>query len=314
MSEFHKNEPGQRRLPALDLKRIRGGAPFVMIGERLNVNGSARFARLVREGKDGEILKVARDQLGAGAGMLDVNVDDPALDSKAEMARIVDLLASDEEISKAPVMLDSAHWEVLESGLESLDGAGAANSLNLKGGEDEFRSRASLVRERGAALVFMAFDENGLAGTRERKVDVCTRAFRVLTEDLGFRPQDVILDPALLAVGTGIPGDEDHAVSFIESCRTLKAELPGCLVSAGISNVSFAYRGNNFIRKAMHTVFLHHAIEAGMDMAIVNVEQLGIYEDIPEEIRGPVEDLVLNRSPKALAQVMELAVRTRGRQ
>jgi 5-methyltetrahydrofolate--homocysteine methyltransferase len=312
MSDSNRNSPSRPGSPVLNLQNIRAGSPFVMVGERTNVTGSARFARLVREGDDERILEIARAQIHSGAHMLDVNVDDPMRDSKAEMARILELFASDPDVAKVPVMIDSAHWEVLEAGLKCLSGVGVVNSLSLRDGEEEFRRRAGIVRKHRAAVVFMAFDEDGLAETYDRKVQVCTRGYRILAGDMGFSPQDVILDPAILAVGTGLLGGEDCAVSFIEACRTLKADCPHCLVSGGVSNVSFAYRGNNLVRKAMHTVFLHHAVAAGMDMAIVNIGQMGLYEEVPDDIRAPIEDLILNRSPDALSRVMELAVRTRG--
>lgn len=314
MSDSSLKKSNRSRRPVLDIEECRRGAPFLMVGERMNVSGSARFARFLKEDGDEEILEIARRQVMDGAGMLDLNVDDPAVDSKAEMRRVLGLLASDREIAGVPVMIDSAHWEVLEAGLAFHKGPAVANSLNLKGGEEQFRDKAGLVHDCGAAVVFMAFDEDGLARTRDRKVEVCTRGYRILTEDIGFLPEDVILDPAILAVGTGLQDDQGNAISFIEACRTLKAELPRCLVSGGVSNLSFAYRGNDLIRQAMHTLFLRHAIEAGMDMGIVNVHQLGVYEEIPDEIRKPIEDLILNRSAEALAQVMELAVRTRGRE
>lgn len=296
----------------LDLPKLRAGSPYLKVGERTNVTGSAGFARLAREWDGAKLLEVVRGQIRSGAQMIDVNFDDPSLDSKAVMTRFLTLLGSDPEAARIPVMIDSAHWGVLEAGLDRLEGRCVVNSVSLRDGEDELKRRAGLVRGHGAALVFIAFDEDGLAESLERKVRVCSRAYEILTGGLGFPPQDVILDPAILAVGTGMPGDADRAVSFIEACRELKANLPYCLVSGGVSNVSFAYRGNNLIRKAMHTVFLFHAVEAGLDMGIVNLNQLGVYEDIPDEIRGPVEDLILNRGTDALSRVMELAVRTRG--
>ncbi len=300
------------RLSGLESMEIRQDSLFVNVGERTNITGSARFARLIREGHGEEALQVAREQLRAGAQIIDVNMDDPLLDSAAEMSRFLNLVASDPEIAAVPVMLDSARWEVLEAGLKCLQGKGAVNSLSLKDGEEEFIRRARLVRKYGAAVVVMAFDEEGQAESYERKVEVCSRAYGILTQRVGFPTEDIIVDPAIFAVGTGLSGQERGAISFIEACRTLKRTLPHCLVSGGVSNLSFAFRGNNFIRGHMHTVFLYHAIRAGMDMGIVNAGQLGVYEEIPREIRDPIEDLILDRRPDALKRVMEIAVRTRG--
>lgn len=299
------------RLSGLDMLEIGPDSLFINVGERTNLTGSARFARLIKEGLREDALQVARDQIRGGAQIIDVNMDDPLLDPAAEMTCFLNLIASDPEIARVPVMIDSAQWEVIEAGLKCIQGKGVVNSISLKDGEDEFVRRARLVREYGAAAVVMAFDESGQAESYKRKVEICTRAYRILADRVGFPPQDIILDPAIFAVGTGLAGQGDYAVAFIEACRTLKGTLPHCLVSGGVSNVSFAFRGNNTIREAMHSVFLYHAIRAGMDMGIVNAGQLGVYAEIPEEIRGPVEDLLLGRSPDALVRVMDLAQRAK---
>jgi 5-methyltetrahydrofolate--homocysteine methyltransferase len=292
------------RLSGLDMIEIRPGSLFVNVGERTNVSGSARFARLIRERRLDGALQVAREQIRAGASIIDVNMDEPLLDGPAEMTRFLNYCAADPEITQAPVMVDSAEWEVLEAGLKCLQGKGVVNSLSLKDGEEELMRRARRARAHGAAVVVMAFDENGLAEDYERKVDACSRAYTVLTERVGFPPQDVILDPGILAVGTGVPGQEGCAVSFIEACRTLKKLHPRCLISGGVSNLSFAFRGNQAVRRAMHAVFLYHAIRAGMDMGIVNSGQLDIYDEIPGDLRNLLEDLILDRRPDALARFL----------
>jgi 5-methyltetrahydrofolate--homocysteine methyltransferase len=298
-------------LSGLEPLEIRPDSLFINVGERTNLTGSARFARLIKEGRGEGALEVARDQIRGGAQIIDVNMDDPLLDSVSEMTKFLNLAASDPEINRVPVMIDSASWDVIEAGLKCLLGKGVVNSISLKDGEDEFIRKARLVRRYGAAAVIMAFDENGQAEDYRRKVDICTRAYAILTERVGFSARDIILDPGIFAVGTGMPGQDNHGVAFIEACRTIKETLPGCLVSGGVSNLSFAFRGNDVIRGAMHSVFLYHAVRAGMDMGIVNAGQLVVYEEIPLDLRRAVEDLILNRRPDALRDVMDLARRTR---
>jgi 5-methyltetrahydrofolate--homocysteine methyltransferase len=292
------------RLSGLEMLEIRLGSLFVNVGERTNISGSARFARLIRERRAEEALQVAREQIRSGASVIDVNMDEPLLNAVEEMTTFLNLCAADPEISQVPVMIDSARWEVLEAGLKCVQGKGVVNSVSLKDGEEELTRRARLVREHGAAVVVMAFDESGLAEGYERKVDVCSRAYGLLTDKVGFAPQDVILDPGVLAVGTGVPGHEDCAVSFIEACRTLKRLHPRCLISGGVSNLSFAFRGDDALRRAMHAVFLYHAIRAGLDMGIVNPGQLDIYDEIPGELRDLLEDMILNRRPDALVRLL----------
>jgi 5-methyltetrahydrofolate--homocysteine methyltransferase len=299
--------PPYSRLSGLEQLEIRPDSLFVNVGERTNITGSARFAGLIRDGRHEDALEVARDQIRAGAQIIDVNVDDPLLDSIAEMTNFLNMAASDPEVNRVPVMIDSAAWDVLEAGLKCLLGKGVVNSISLKDGEEEFIRRARLIRRYGAAVVVMAFDEAGQAEDYRRRVDICTRAYTILTSKVGFPPQDIVFDPNVFAIGTGISGHNDYAVAFIEACRTLKETLPHCLVSGGVSNLSYAFRGNNAIRRAMHSVFLYHAISAGMDMGIVNAGQLAVYEEIPEELRRAIEDLVLNRRSDALKRVMELA-------
>jgi 5-methyltetrahydrofolate--homocysteine methyltransferase len=299
------------RLSGRESLEIRPDSPFLKIGERTNVTGSARFARLIREGRHADAVAVARQQIGSGAQIIDVNLDDALLDSVAEMTAFLNLIAGDPEVSRVPVMIDSAAWEVIEAGLKCLPGRGIVNSISLQGGEEEFVCRARLVRRYGAAVVAMAIDRQGPAEDRARKVEICTRAYRILSDRVGFPPQEIILDPAIFAVGTGLPEHSDFAVAYIEACRLIKETLPHCWVSGGISNLSFAYRGNDTVRAAMHAVFLHHAIPAGMDMGIVNPGQLMAYEELPDELRDTAEDVILNRRPDAAQRLAKLARRTR---
>ena len=285
---------------------------FVNVGERTNVAGSRRFARLIRENKLEEALEVGRRQVRGGAQIIDVNMDDAMLDAEAAMTSFLNVLASDPEVSRVPVMIDSSRWEVLEAGLRCLQGKGVVNSLSLKDGPEEFRRRARLVRRYGAAAVVMAFDEKGQADTLERRVAVCRRAWRILVQEEGWDPADIIFDPNVFAVATGLPEHDNHAVDFIEACRIIKETMPGALVSGGISNLSFSFRGNDTVREAMHSVFLYHAIAAGLDMGIVNAGQLAVYQEIEPELLRAVEDVILNRHSDATARLAELATRTAG--
>lgn len=301
--------------PAPAVFSVSGLEPFsqnrdtglIVVGERTNVTGSPKFARLVREDDLDGALTIALQQVTNGANLIDVNMDEGLLDSEALMRRFLNLMASEPEISKVPVMVDSSRWEVLVAGLESLQGKCVVNSLSLKDGEEEFLRRARVVRGFGAAAVVMAFDEDGQADNTERRLEICKRAYRLLVEKAGFPPEDIIFDPNVLTVATGIPEHDGYARSFIESVALIKKECPGVLVSGGISNVSFSFRGNNPVREAMHTVFLYHAMKAGLDMAIVNAGMLGIYEDIPENLREAVEDVVLARNEQATENLLSLA-------
>jgi 5-methyltetrahydrofolate--homocysteine methyltransferase len=297
------------RLAGLEALVIGPGSLFVDVGERTNVAGSARFRKLVQQGDYETALEVARQQVTNGAQMIDVNMDEGLLDSTRAMTEFLRLAAAEPDIARVPVMIDSSRWEVLEAGLQCLQGKGVVNSLSLKDGEAEFVRRARLVRRYGAAAVVMAFDERGQADTLERKIEICTRAYRVLTEQAAFPPEDVILDPNIFAVATGIPEHDDHARAYIEAARAVKATLPGALVSGGVSNVSFSFRGNDRVREAIHAVFLYHAIRAGMDMGIVNAGALPVYEEIPADLRERIEDVILNRRADATERLVEIAAR-----
>ena len=287
-------------------KQISDGG-LIVVGERTNVTGSPKFARLVREGDLDGALTVALQQVQNGANLIDVNMDEGLLDSEKLMREFLQLMASEPDIARVPVMIDSSRWEVLVAGLESVQGKCALNSLSLKDGEEEFVRRARIVRDFGAAAVVMAFDEEGQADDTERRLKICKRAYKLLTEEVGMAPQDIIFDPNVLTVATGIPEHDGYAKSFIESISLIKEACPGVLTSGGISNVSFSFRGNNPVREAMHTVFLYHAKEAGLDMAIVNAGMLGIYEDIPDKLRDAVEDVILARHPDATDRLLAMA-------
>ncbi|MFK7913193.1 MAG: methionine synthase [Pseudomonadales bacterium] len=280
---------------------------FVNVGERTNVTGSARFARLIREQSYAEALEVARQQVDNGAQIIDINMDEGMLDSEGAMVHFLNLLASEPDISRVPIMVDSSKWDVLEAGLKCVQGKSVVNSISLKEGEESFLKLARLCRLYGAAVVVMAFDEQGQADTLDRKTEICARAYKILTEQVGFNPSDIIFDPNIFAIGTGIDEHRNYAVDFIDSCRWITENLPGAKISGGVSNVSFSFRGNNPIREAIHTVFLYHAIKAGLTMGIVNAGQLGIYEDIPADLRERVEDLVLNRREDATERLLDVA-------
>ncbi len=284
---------------------------FILIGERTNVAGSARFKKLIAAGEFDAALGIAREQVENGANVIDINMDDAMIEGEAAMTRFVNLIAAEPDICRVPVMLDSSKWSIIEAGLKCLQGKGIVNSISLKEGEAAFLKQARLVRRYGAAAVVMAFDENGQAGAIDHKVEIARRAVALLTRDIGFPPSDIIIDPNVFAVATGIAEHDDYGRAFIEATRRIKQEMPEVHVSGGISNVSFAFRGTNAIREAMHAVFLYHAIEAGLDMAIVNPTQLAIYEDIPPDVRERVEDVILNRRPDATERLVEIAGRYR---
>ena len=285
---------------------------FINIGERTNVTGSARFRKLITEGDYNEALSVARQQVENGAQIIDINMDEGLLDSKSAMRTFLRLIAGEPDIARVPVMIDSSRWEVIEEGLKNVQGKAIVNSISMKEGEDQFLEQARLVQRYGAAVVVMAFDESGQAETAARKFDICQRAYRLLADKLDFEPSDIIFDPNIFAVATGIAEHDDYGVAFIEATRRIRAELPYAHVSGGVSNLSFSFRGNEPVRRAMHSVFLYHAIQAGLDMAIVNAGQLDIYDDIDPELRDVVEDVILNRKAGASERLLEIAERYRG--
>jgi 5-methyltetrahydrofolate--homocysteine methyltransferase len=291
----------------LETLTIRPDSNFQMIGERTNVAGSRRFARLIRDGHYGEAAAVALDQVRGGANMIDVNMDEALLDSERAMTQFLNYIATDPEIARLPVMIDSSKWTVIEAGLKCLQGKGVVNSISLKEGEADFLRKARVIRRYGAGVVVMAFDERGQADTVQRKVEILERSYTLLVERAGFDPYDIILDPNVLAIGTGLEEHADYAVNFIEATRLLKKACPGAKVSGGVSNVSFAFRGNEVVREAIHAAFLYHAIRAGMDMGIVNAGQLMVYEDIPADLLERVEDLIFNRRPDATERLLQFA-------
>ncbi|MDE0174598.1 MAG: methionine synthase [Defluviicoccus sp.] len=295
------------RLSGLEPLAIEPDSLFVNVGERTNVTGSARFARLIKEGDFETALDIARQQVENGAQIVDVNMDEGLLDSKAAMVRFLNLIAAEPDICRVPVMIDSSDWSVIEAGLKCIQGKGVVNSISLKEGEEAFVAQARSIRRYGAAAVVMAFDEEGQADTASRKLEICTRAYRILVDRVGFPPEDIVFDPNIFAVATGIEEHARYALDFIEAARGIKESLPHALVSGGVSNVSFSFRGNNPLREAMHSVFLYHAIRAGMDMGIVNAGQLGIYEDIEPELRERIEDVVLARRDDATERLLAIA-------
>jgi 5-methyltetrahydrofolate--homocysteine methyltransferase len=289
-----------------------GAQNFVMVGERTNVTGSARFRKLIEANDYAAALEVARQQVESGANMLDVNMDEGMLDSEAAMTTFLSLLAAEPDISRVPIMIDSSKWSVIEAGLKCVQGKAVVNSISLKEGEGPFLEHARKIRRYGAAVVVMAFDEQGQAESAERKFAICQRAYKLLTEKVGFPPEDIIFDPNIFAVATGIEEHNDYGRAYIDATRRIKAELPYVHVSGGVSNLSFAFRGNERVREAMHSVFLYHAIQAGMDMGIVNAGQLALYDDIEPGLRTLVEDVILNRRPDATDRLLEAAERYRG--
>jgi 5-methyltetrahydrofolate--homocysteine methyltransferase len=300
------------RLSGLEPLAIGPDSNFVNVGERTNVTGSAKFRTLILEGKYDEALTVARQQVEAGAVIIDINFDEAMLDAEEAMTRFLNLVAGEPAIAKVPVMLDSSKWKVIEAGLKCVQGKGIVNSISMKEGEEEFIRHATLVRRYGAAVIVMAFDEKGQADTVERKVSICERAFRILTERVGFDPQDIIFDPNIFAIATGIEEHNGYGVAFIEATRQIKVKCPGARISGGVSNVSFSFRGNNPVREAIHAAFLYHAVNAGMDMGIVNAGGLPLYSDIKPELLERVEDVVLNRRADATERLLEVADSVKG--
>ncbi|GAJ72859.1 LOW QUALITY PROTEIN: 5-methyltetrahydrofolate-homocysteine methyltransferase [Vibrio sp. JCM 18904] len=302
------------RLSGLEPLAIDKDSLFINVGERTNVTGSARFKRLIKEELYDEALDVARQQVENGAQIIDINMDEGMLDAQACMVRFLNLCASEPEISKVPIMVDSSKWEVIEAGLKCIQGKGIVNSISLKEGKEKFVEQAKLIRRYGAAVIVMAFDEIGQADTRERKVEICTNAYRILVDEVGFPPEDIIFDPNIFAIATG--GIEEHnnyAVDFIEAVGDIKRDLPHAMISGGVSNVSFSFRGNNYVREAIHAVFLYHCFKNGMDMGIVNAGQLEIYDNVPEKLREAVEDVVLNRRDDATERLLDIAAEYAGK-
>ncbi|MBF6647201.1 methionine synthase [Methylobacter sp. BlB1] len=302
----------QCRLAGLEPMNIGPQTLFVNVGERTNVTGSALFKRLIVEGNYEAALDIAKQQVENGAQIIDINMDEGMLDSKQAMVRFLNLIASEPDIARVPIILDSSKWEILEAGLKCIQGKGVVNSISLKEGEEAFIQHAKLIRRYGAAAIVMAFDEEGQADTKDRKIEICQRAYKILTEQLDFPAEDIIFDPNIFAIATGIDEHNNYGLDFIEATGEIKRTLPHALVSGGVSNVSFSFRGNNPVREAIHAVFLYHAINAGMDMGIVNAGQLAIYADIPEDLRDAVEDVVLNRHAGATEKLLELAEKYRG--
>ncbi len=299
------------KLSGLEPVLIDAQSLFVNIGERTNVTGSKAFAKLILNGEFEQALAVARQQVENGAQIIDINMDEAMLDSKAAMVRFLNLIAGEPEIARVPIMIDSSKWEVIEAGLRCLQGKGIVNSISMKEGEAAFRHQAKLVRRYGAAAVVMAFDEQGQADTFQRKTEICARAYRILVDEVGFPAEDIIFDPNIFAIATGIEEHNNYAVDFIEATRWIKANLPGAKVSGGVSNVSFSFRGNDPVREAIHTVFLYHAIQAGLDMGIVNAGMVGVYDVLEPELRERVEDVVLNRRSDAGERLVEIADRAK---
>ncbi len=292
--------------------RLSGSQPFtqqrgvyIMIGERTNVAGSPKFAKLIKQGKYEEAVSIARQQVENGANVIDICMDEGMIDGVAAMTRYLQLLASEPEVAKVPFMVDSSKWEVIEAGLKCLQGKGIVNSISLKEGEEKFRQNAATVLKYGAAVVVMAFDEQGQAATYEEKIRICERAYRILVDEVGFPPEDIIFDPNILTVATGMEEHNNYAVDFINATRWIKANLPHAKVSGGVSNISFSFRGNNKVREAMHSAFLYHAIGAGMDMGIVNAGMLEVYEEIEPDLKVLVEDVLLNRRPDATERLVD---------
>jgi 5-methyltetrahydrofolate--homocysteine methyltransferase len=300
------------RLSGLEPVTIAPGGLFVNIGERTNVTGSKAFARMILNGQFEQALAVARQQVENGAQVIDINMDEAMLDSRASMVRFLNLIAGEPDIARVPIMVDSSKWEVIEAGLRCIQGKGIVNSISMKEGVDAFKHQARLVKRYGAAAVVMAFDEQGQADTYERKIAICERAYRILVDELDFPPEDIIFDPNIFAIATGIEEHNNYAVDFINAIRWIKQNLPGAKVSGGVSNVSFSFRGNDPVREAIHTVFLYHAVQAGMDMGIVNAGMVGVYDEVEPQLRERAEDVVLNRRPDAGERLVEIAESAKG--
>ena len=312
LSASVSNSVSPLKLSGLEPVSIGSDSLFVNIGERTNVTGSKAFARMILNGEYEEALAVARQQVENGAQIIDINMDEAMLDSQAAMVRFLNLIASEPDISRVPIMIDSSKWSVIEAGLRCIQGKGIVNSISMKEGVEGFKQQAQLIKRYGAAAVIMAFDEKGQADTYQRKIEICERAYRVLVDEVDFPPEDIIFDPNIFAIATGIEEHDNYAVDFIEATRWIKQNLPGAKVSGGVSNVSFSFRGNDPVREAIHTVFLYHAIQAGMDMGIVNAGMMGVYDELEPDLRERVEDVVLNRRPDAGERLVEVAENAKG--
>src|SRR5216117_3425330 len=299
-------------LSGLEPLRITPEFGFAVIGERTNITGSPKFSKLILADDFDGALAVARQQVQGGANLLDVNMDEGMIDSEAAMTRFLNLLGSEPDITRIPIVIDSSKWSVIEAGLKCVQGKPVVNSISLKNGEGEFLRKARAIRRYGAAVIVMAFDEQGQADTIERKVSICRRAYRLLTEQAGFDPLDIIFDPNILAIATGLEEHNEYAVNFIKATKAIKATCPGVKISGGVSNLSFSFRGNDAVREAMHAAFLYHAIKAGMDMGIVNAGQLVVYEDIPRDLLEHVEDVIFNRRPDATERLVQVAETVKG--
>ncbi len=302
------------RLSGLEPFELTPAIPFVNVGERTNVTGSAKFRKLITAGDYTAALQVARDQVENGAQIIDVNMDEGLLDSEAAMVTFLNLVAAEPDIARVPVMVDSSKFDVIEAGLKCVQGKPVVNSISMKEGEAKFIHEATIARRHGAAVVVMAFDEAGQADTFARKTEICKRAYDILVEQLDFPPEDIIFDPNIFAIATGLEEHNNYGVDFIEATRWIRQNLPHAHISGGVSNLSFSFRGNEPVREAMHSVFLYHAIKAGMDMGIVNAGQMIVYDDIDPELRQTCEDVILNRDPGASERLLALAEKFRGKE
>src|SRR5450432_854257 len=295
------------RLSGLEPLVIRPESNFVNVGERTNITGSKKFARLIRENRYEEALSVARQQVESGAQILDVNMDDALLDGEKAMKDFLNLIQSEPDIAKITIMIDSSKFHIIEAGLKCVQGKCIVNSISMKEGEAKFKEQAIICKSYGASVIVMAFDEQGQADTKQRKVEICHRAYKILTEQVGYDPQDIIFDPNIFAIATGMEEHSNYGVDFIEAIKEIKKNLPHAKISGGVSNVSFSFRGNDPAREAIHTVFLYHAIKAGLTMGIVNAGMVGVYDDLAPELRERAEDVVLNRRPDATERMIEFA-------
>ena len=300
------------RLSGLEPLIVRPESNFVNVGERTNVTGSKKFARLIRENKYEEALSVARQQVESGAQVLDVNMDDALLDGVQAMQDFLNLMQAEPDIARIPVMIDSSKFEIIQAGLKCVQGKCIVNSISMKEGVEKFKKEARICKSFGASVVVMAFDEQGQADTLERRVNICGKAYEILTQEIGFHPSDIIFDPNIFAIATGIEEHNNYGVDFIEATRIIKQKAPLAKISGGVSNVSFSFRGNDVVREAMHSVFLYHAIKAGMDMGIVNAGQLVVYDEIEPQLRELCEDVILNRHPEATEKLVAFAETVKG--